>query len=84
MMVLSEHQGSGYPGVDSDVLAQYPWQCSVQATIKLPNDAVQTLLQHPASSVGLVVSLGSLYLQGNLLEALGLDGDGHLSLLAKG
>ena len=84
MVVLSEPQGGRYPGVDSDVLAQYPWQCSVQATIKSPNDAVQTLLQHPASSVGLVVSLGSLYLQGNLLEALGLDGDGHLSLLAKG
>ena len=84
MVVLSEPQGGRYPGVGSDVLAQYPWQCSVQTTIKLPNDAVQTLLQHPASSVGLVVSLGSLYLQGNLLEALGLDGDGHLSLLAKG
>jgi len=84
MVVLSEPQGGRYPGVDSQVLAQYPWQCSVQNTIKLPNDAVQTLLQHPPSSVGLVVSLGSLYLQGNLLEALGLDGDGHLSLLAKG
>lgn len=83
-VVLSEPQGGRYPAVDAHKLAQYSWQGSIQDIIKLPHKAIQDLIGRPPSSVGLVVSLGSLYLQGNILESLGLATDEHLSLFAKG
>jgi hypothetical protein len=69
--------------VACESLASLPWPCSPVFAAPLPTDALHYLSTQLASEVGLVVSLGSLYLQGNLLEAFGLSSDEHLSLLSK-
>jgi hypothetical protein len=49
----------------------------------LPSIALDHLKSIDPSRNGFVVSLGSLYLQGNILEALGLSSNEDQSLLAK-
>ena len=82
-VVFTEPQGGRYPGVACESLASLPWPYSPAFAAPLPTDALHYLSTQVASEVGLVVSLGSLYLQGNLLEAFGLSSDEHLSLLSK-
>jgi hypothetical protein len=47
------------------------------------SQAVETLSAYSEDEVGLVVSLGSLYLQGNLLNVFDWASDENLSLFAK-
>ena len=81
---MTKPQGGRYPGVELNVLREYNWPTDnvfefeeVQSTIKQfihSNDVLQN---------GLIVSLGLLYLQGNILQYLKLDSDEQLSLIPK-
>ena len=82
-IVLTVPQGGRYPGVSVDELAKLEWPCESIYLNQNPNKAVAHLDRLDSGEVGLVVSLGSLYLQGNILEYLGLSKDEDLSLLAK-
>jgi hypothetical protein len=46
-------------------------------------DALEVLLQKAPEKCGTILAIGSLYLQGNILTYLGLDGDDDLSLIPK-
>jgi hypothetical protein len=82
-IVLTRPQGGRYPGVSVDELIQPNWQRNDVQHYQLPVDAINALASCESKNVGLVVSLGSLYLQGNLLSAFGWSTDEHLSLYAK-
>lgn len=82
-ILLTVPQGGRYPGVSADRLAKFEWPCESVHVHKNPKNAVAHLTRLEADDVGLVVSLGSLYLQGNILGFLGLSSDDDLSLLAK-
>lgn len=82
-IVLTRPQGGRYPGVSVDALIQQNWQRNDVQHYPLPVDAINALASCESKNVGLVVSLGSLYLQGNLLSAFGWSTDEHLSLYAK-
>ena len=82
-ILLTRPQGGRYPGVPVDVLAQQNWQRNDVQQYLLPVDAIKALTSCDSENVGLVVSLGSLYLQGNLLSAFDWSTDEHLSLYAK-
>jgi hypothetical protein len=56
--------------------------CDISA-VEYPESALSIIEEKSTFDVGLIVSLGSIYLQGNLLGLLYLDSDEDLSLLAK-
>jgi hypothetical protein len=56
--------------------------CEISA-VEYPESALAILEEEETYDVGLIVSLGSIYLQGNILGLLFLDSDDDLSLLAK-
>lgn len=82
-IVLTVPQKGRYPGVSADQLAKLAWPCESIHVIQNPEKAVTHLGRFDPDDVGLVVSLGSLYLQGNILESLGRSSNEDLSLLAK-
>jgi len=82
-IVLTEPQGGRYPAVSNATLHALTWPCSTVTPIALPSDAVAHFSTQAPENVGLIISLGSLYMQGNLLECFGHTSDEHLSLLAK-
>ena len=82
-IVLTEPQGGRYPAVACTELAALQWPCNQLQVEPLPSIALDHLKSIDPSRNGFVVSLGSLYLQGNILEALGLSSNEDLSLLAK-
>lgn len=82
-IVLTEPQGGRYPAVPNATLHALTWPCSTVTAIALPSDAVEYFSTQTPENVGLIISLGSLYLQGNLLECFGHTSGEHLSLLAK-
>jgi dihydrofolate synthase/folylpolyglutamate synthase len=82
-ILFTEPQGGRYPAVSSTTLSKLGWPGKEVFVEPMPDAAVNHLHSIPSSSVGLVVSLGSLYLQGNLLDALGHSSDEALSLVAK-
>ena len=82
-IVLTKPQGGRYPGVSLDSLSHLGWNRDDVQCHELPRDAIHSLAAFDAEHVGLVVSLGSLYLQGNLLSVFGWSSDEHLSLYAK-
>ncbi len=72
-IVLTKPQGGRYPGV-------FPEDDLFVLRYEEPAEA----LAHAVSLESeLILSIGSIYLQGNLLSILGLDGDEHLSLMAQ-
>ena len=82
-VVLSEPQGGRYPAVPVCELKK--WFDGLGIPIlshSMPNDAVAYVKQNYNQST-LVVSIGSLYLQGNILEMMGLTTDENLSFVAK-
>ncbi len=82
-IVFTEPQGGRYPGVACQTLADLAWPFAATHLEPLPQKALKHLSSMAPSEVGLVISLGSLYLQGNILEALDLSSDEDLSLLSK-
>lgn len=82
-LVITEPQGGRYPAVSATSIARLAWPCKSVRVAAQPLKAIQYLAKRKPDEVGLVVSLGSLYLQGNILEVLGRSTDEDLSLLAK-
>ena len=80
---LTTPLGGRYPGVDTSILAQYQWPIDEVEEFANAEEVIDYLLQNNPSNNGLIVSLGSLYLQGNILNHLGLDSDEELSILPK-
>jgi hypothetical protein len=83
-IIVTAPQGGRYPGVEPQQLMNYfmSVDCEISA-VEYPESALAILEEEEAHDVGLIVSLGSIYLQGNILGLLFLDSDDDLSLLAK-
>ena len=83
-IIITAPQGGRYPGVEPQQLMNYFMgiDCEISA-VEYPESALAILEEEETYDVGLIVSLGSIYLQGNILGLLFLDSDDDLSLLAK-
>ena len=82
-LILTKPHGGRYPGVEPKILSQYPWPTTEIHHYQHVRDALEVLLQRAPEKCGTILSIGSLYLQGNILTYLGLDGDEDLSLIPK-
>ncbi|MDA8545412.1 Mur ligase family protein [Candidatus Poseidoniales archaeon] len=82
-LILTKPHGGRYPGVEPKILSQYPWPTTEIHHYQHVGDALEVLLQRAPGKCGTILSIGSLYLQGNILTYLGLDGDEDLSLIPK-
>ncbi|RJU93850.1 MAG: hypothetical protein DWC08_03015 [Candidatus Poseidoniales archaeon] len=82
-IVITEPQGGRYQGVPVSQLTSFFESKENLHSYSKPSDALHALSQLDREEVGLVVSLGSLYLQGNILKSFGLTSDEFLSLYAK-
>ena len=82
-LILTKPHGGRYPGVEPQSLLKYPW--TTLDIHQYPNveQALDMLLERAPEKCGTILSIGSLYLQGNILTHLGLDGDDELSLIPK-
>ena len=86
-VVLTEPQFGRYPGVPCPDLETALLNQGVETTTSFPqpDDAV-AWIERRADEVGAahnVLCIGSLYLQGNVLQALGADDDETLAIVAK-
>lgn len=83
-VVVTVPQGGRYPGVEGEVLANLLRDEGVEVTAvtATPKEAVAWLEEGHVQATT-VLSIGSLYMQGNVLEALGRDDDDALSIRAK-
>ena len=86
-VVLTEPQFGRYPGVTCATLEQQLRSQDVEVTASFPqpDDAV-AWIEGRAGKVGAahnVLCIGSLYLQGNVLQALSADSDEALAIVAK-
>ena len=82
-IVLTKPLGGRYPGVEPSKLENMISQSNNIISTDSPSEALEYLLSKSSDINGLIVSFGSLYLQGNILTHLGLDSDENLSLIAK-
>tara|TARA_Y100000766_G_scaffold264070_1_gene256605 strand:+ start:20914 stop:22263 length:1350 start_codon:yes stop_codon:yes gene_type:complete len=82
-ILLTRPLGGRYPGVELEVLLGRKWTDEHPLCYPSALQAIESLAVKPAKNVGLVVSLGSLYLQGNILNAFDWASDENLSLFAK-
>ena len=82
-LYLTKPQGGRYPGLEPKLLANFEWACNEIHTHNEVSTAIDEILSKDAASTGVILSLGSLYLQGNILNYLGKDTDEDLSLLPK-
>lgn len=82
-ILLTLPHGGRYPGVELDVLLEQKWVHAHPLTFPSVSQAIERLASDSAENVGLVVSLGSLYLQGNILNSFDWASDENLSLVAK-
>ena len=82
-IVLTQPHGGRYPGVAIELLLEQNWSSDTPLRAASASQAVETLSAYSEDEVGLVVSLGSLYLQGNLLNVFDWASDENLSLFAK-
>lgn len=82
--VITVPQGGRYLGVDEHVLADLFRQANLppDTVFGRPSDAV-AWIEDSGLNFNTVISIGSLYMQGNVLEALGLVSDEVLSIQAK-
>ena len=83
-VVVTEPQFGRYPGVPCDDIEIALLSAGLETTAKfsLPEDAVEWL-EMQDDETKTVLSIGSLYLQGNVLTALGADTDEGLTIVAK-
>ena len=82
-LYLTKPQGGRYPGLEPKLLANFEWACNEIHTHNEVSTAIDEILSKDVASTGVILSLGSLYLQGNILNYLGKDTDEDLSLLPK-
>ena len=84
VVLVSVPQGGRYPGIDGPVLADYLRQLGVQVhrITTTPAEAVAWFETQP-TDITTVLSIGSLYMQGNVLETLGATDDDALTVRAK-
>ena len=82
-LYLTKPQGGRYPGIEPKDLNGYNWEnCNVHLSERV-DTALDIILDVDAQNVGTILSIGSLYLQGNILNYLGKNSDNDLSLLPK-
>ena len=83
-VVLTEPQFGRYPGVDVATLKSDVERLGVPVSVAfpMPDEAVRWL-ESNAHEYERVLCIGSLYLQGNVLSALGADDDSALTVMAK-
>jgi folylpolyglutamate synthase/dihydropteroate synthase len=81
-LYLTKPFGGRYPGLDPENLAKFEWSCDAIYTYPDVVTAIDQILSNTMES-GVIISLGSLYLQGNILNHLGKNSDDDLSLLPK-
>lgn len=82
-IILSEPQGGRYPAVPVIELNSLFSSLGIQPSLHpMPKDAVEHAQAVYDQSI-LVVSIGSLYMQGNVLTSLGVDTNEDLSFVAK-
>jgi dihydrofolate synthase/folylpolyglutamate synthase len=83
-VVVSVPQGGRYPGVDGAEMAQHLLDAGLPAAriTATPAEAI-AWLETQNNGVRCVLSIGSLYMQGNVLEALGATDDEALTVRAK-
>jgi len=83
-IIITAPQGGRYPGIEPQQLMTHfmAIDCDISA-VEYPESALSIIEDEEPHDVGLIVSLGSMYLQGNILGLLYLDSDEDLSLLAK-
>jgi dihydrofolate synthase/folylpolyglutamate synthase len=84
VVVVSVPQGGRYPGVEAEELAQHLRRAglTVERTETTPAEAV-AWFEAQIGGPSTVLSIGSLYMQGNVLEALGATDDEALAVRAK-
>ena len=82
-ILLTQPHGGRYPGVQTETLLEQKWSNAAPLSVASAQHAVETLSAYSEEEVGLVVSLGSLYLQGNILNVFDWATDENLSLFAK-
>ncbi len=82
-LILTKPHGGRYPGVEPLTLLQHPWKVTEIHQYYHVNEALEMLIQREPEKCGTILVIGSLYLQGNVLTYLGLDGDDDLSLIPK-
>ena len=80
---LTKPTGGRYPPIEPETLAGYDWGDITVSIWQNYTDAIDAILARPPASVGNILSIGSLYLQGNILNYLGKNTDDDLSLLPK-
>ena len=68
---------------ETETLLEQKWSNAAPLSVASAQQAVETLATYSEGEVGLVVSLGSLYLQGNILNVFDWATDENLSLFAK-
>ncbi|MEC7177786.1 MAG: hypothetical protein VXW28_00665, partial [Candidatus Thermoplasmatota archaeon] len=81
-LYLTKPFGGRYPGLEPENLAKFEWSCDAIYTYQNVTTAIDEILSDTMVS-GVIISLGSLYLQGNILNHLGKNSDDDLSLLPK-
>ena len=80
---LTKPEGGRYPPVEPDELALFDWQnCRVHVHDDY-RTVMEIIIKQEPAVVGNILSIGSLYLQGNILSYLGKDSTEELSLLPK-
>ena len=80
---LTKPQGGRYPGIEPKDLATFDWiDCSIQIVDEV-TIVIDNILARKPEDVGTILSIGSLYLQGNILNHLGKNSDDDLHLLPK-
>jgi len=83
-VVLTEPQFGRYPGVPCKELKAALLALGIESTVMFsePKEAVRWM-ESGASKVTTVLCIGSLYLQGNLLNILGADSDADLAVVVE-
>ncbi len=82
-LYLTKPEGGRYPGIEPIKLATFEWDCEAIYTYTDVTEAIDKILSNDTMQGGVIISLGSLYLQGNILNHLGKNSDDDLSLLPK-
>lgn len=80
---LTKPTGGRYPPIEPEDLASFDWEDFGVKIFPDYKDAIATILEKIPSDVGNILSIGSLYLQGNILNYLGKNSDDDLSLMPK-
>ena len=75
--------GGRYSPIEPEYLASFDWLDFGVTIYPDYQDALATILGNEPADVGNILSIGSLYLQGNILNYLGKNSDDDLSLMPK-